>query len=174
MIKAFFSETVYNNKNNINVTLWEEKSFKGTAGGLKLLYREITSTFILSNCDILVDSDYEYIIEKHKERGNYITMICALQNVQIPYGTVNVDYEDNIVSMQEKPTIKCLINTGVYVLEPETIEFINDGEFLHLPDLIQRCMNKGYKAGVYRITEDSWMDMGEINKLRMMEKHFMC
>lgn len=173
LIKAFFSETVYNNKNNVTVTLWEEENFQGTAGGLKLLQEEIKSTFILSNCDILVDSDYEYIIKEHKQRGNCITVICASQNIQIPYGTVRTDSNNNIIALEEKPSIECLINTGMYVLEPEVIELIKDGEYLHMPDLIQRCMTKKYKVGAYRIKEDGWLDMGEINKLEYMEKHFM-
>ena len=170
LIKAFFSETVYNNKNNVNVTLWDEKNFQGTAGGLKILQKEIRSTFILSNCDILVDSDYEYILSEHTKRNNHITMICALQNIQIPYGTVRTDSDNNIIALEEKPSIECLINTGMYVLEPKVIERIEEGEILHMPDLIKRCMEKGYKAGVYRIADDCWMDMGELNKLKYMEK----
>lgn len=172
LIKAFFSETVYNNKNNVNVTLWEEENFQGTAGGLKLLQGEIKSTFILSNCDIIVNSDYEYIINKHKENNNYITMVCAPQNIQIPYGTVKMDADNNIIALEEKPSIECLINTGLYVLEAEAIELINNEEFLHMPDLIQRCIDKGYKVGAYKIAEDGWLDMGEINKLKYMEKQF--
>ena len=168
LIKAFFSETVYNNKHNVSIKLWDEENFQGTAGGLKLLQEEIKSTFILSNCDILVDADYEHIINRHKENNNYITMICAPQIIQIPYGTVRTDSDNNIIALEEKPSIECLINTGMYVLEPKVIELIQNGEFLHMPDLIQRCVGKGYKAGAYEIAENGWLDMGEINKLKYM------
>lgn len=174
LIKAFFSETVYNNKHDASIRLWDEKNFQGTAGGLKILQKEIESSFILSNCDILVDADYEHIINKHKENNNHITMVCAPQNIQIPYGTVRTDPDNNIIALEEKPSIECLINTGMYVLEPEIIELIEEGEFLHMPDLIQRCIGKGYRAGTYKIAESGWLDMGEINKLKYMEKQFMC
>ena len=172
LIKAFFSETVYNNKYNVSIKLWDEENFQGTAGGLKILQKEVKTTFILSNCDILVDSDYEYIIGRHRENKNYITMVCAPQNIQIPYGTVKTDFDNNIIDSEEKPSIECLINTGLYVLEAETIELINDGEFLHMPDLIQRCIDKEYKVGAYKIAEDGWMDMGEMNKLKNMKGFF--
>lgn len=174
LIKAFFSETVYNNKHNVSIKLWDENNFQGTAGGLKILQEEIRSTCILSNCDILVDADYVDIINIHKATKNYITMVCAPQTIQIPYGTVKTDSSNSIIALEEKPFIECLINTGMYVLEPEVIELIEKGEFLHMPDLIQRCVNKGYKAGAYHIVENGWMDMGEMDKLKYMENYMPC
>lgn len=174
LIKAFFSETVYDNKHNVSIKLWDENNFQGTAGGLKILQEEIRSTCILSNCDILVDADYVDIINIHKAAPNYITMVCAPQTIQIPYGTVKTDTSNSIIALEEKPFIECLINTGMYVLEPEVIELIEKGEFLHMPDLIQRCVNKGYKVGAYRIVENGWLDMGEIDKLKYMESYLPC
>lgn len=174
LIKAFFSETVYDNKHNVSIKLWDENNFQGTAGGLKILQEEIRSTCILSNCDILVDADYVDIINIHKAAQNYITMVCAPQTIQIPYGTVKTDTSNSIIALEEKPFIECLINTGMYVLEPEVIELIEKGEFLHMPDLIQRCVNKGYKVGAYRIVENGWLDMGEIDKLKYMESYLPC
>lgn len=173
IIKAFFSKEVYNNKHDINIKLWEEEIFQGTAGGLKLLEKEINSTFILSNCDILVNADYEHIIKVHREKENYITVVCAPQKVQIPYGTIKVDYENSIVEMQEKPSFECLINTGLYVVEPQVLHLIENKEFVHFTELIQRCIEHKYKVGVYRVMEDGWMDMGEMNKLKQMVDIFM-
>ena len=100
-------------------------------------------------------------------------MVCASQNIQIPYGTVNTDFDNNIIALEEKPSMEYLINTGMYVLEPKVVELIKNGEFLHMPDLIRRCLCKGYKAGTYKVSEDGWADMGEINKLKHMEERFM-
>ena len=173
IIKAFFSKDVYSNKHNISIKLWEENFFQGTAGGLKLLEKEIDSTFILSNCDILVNADYEHMIKKHKEEGNYITLVCAPQKIQIPYGTIENDCEGRLVRMQEKPSFECIINTGLYVVEPQVLQLIAEGEFIHFTELIQRCMELKYRVGVYRIVEDGWMDMGEMNKLKHMEDLFL-
>lgn len=169
LIKAFFSKDAYYNKNNIDISLWEEKAFQGTAGGLKLLQDEIKSTFILSNCDILVNADYESAIKEHKQNGNFITVVCAPQKIQIPYGTIKTNAENEVIALEEKPLIECIVNTGLYVIEPQVIELIEDEEFIHLTDLICRCIKKGYKVGTYKIMENGWMDMGEISKLKKME-----
>ncbi len=41
-----------------------------TGGGLSLLKGKIDSTFILTNCDILIEEDYEKIYNFHKKEKN--------------------------------------------------------------------------------------------------------
>lgn len=170
VIKAFFSENVFHNINNVDINLWEEKECLGTAGGLKLLQEELQSTFILSNCDILVNADYSELLRSHKESQNLITVIVAPKKVKIPYGTFDIAENGCIKSMKEKPIYECLINTGVYVVEPEIIDMIKDNTYVHFTDIMQCCLDQGLKIGTYEVLEDGWMDMGEFSALKNMEK----
>ena len=149
----------------------EEKEFLGTAGGLRLIKDKIHSTFFLSNCDILVNADLECIYKTHKAKGNKITFVCSMKDIVIPYGVVETNADGTITEMKEKPGFSFLINTGLYMIEPEVIEDIKPGEFIHLPDLAQRYIDAGEKVGVFPISEKAWMDMGQFNEMENMMKN---
>lgn len=169
IIKAFFSENIYENEAGVNIRLWEEGQFLGTAGGLKMLEGELHSTFILSNCDVLVNIDYQDLVKRHSADKNMITMLVAPKKFMIPYGTIETSNEGCVISMKEKPTYHYLINTGVYVVEPQVIELIEKDTFVNFTEIIQKCIRIGNRVGTYKVNEDAWMDMGEINELRNME-----
>ena len=131
---------------------------------------KLNTTFFLSNCDCLLDADYKCMYDFHKEHQNAITIILATKNVSIPYGVVNLHQDGTIKSMEEKPQYDFLINTGIYLIEPEVIDLIRDGESIGLPDIAKRAMEEGYKVGGYPITEKSWLDMGQLNEMQNMIK----
>lgn len=163
IIKAFVEE------NLSNVELVNEEEFLGTGGGLKLLKGKVNDTFIVSNCDILVDADYGEVLNYHKSNKNIITMVCAEKKEVLEYGTVEIDKNNDIVNLKEKPSFSFLINTGLYILEPEFLEEIPENEFVHITDLIQQCIEKGKKVGSYRVCEEAWLDMGQIETLNHMK-----
>lgn len=166
MIKAYMSDL----EKNYDLDYVTETEFLGTAGGLKLLKEKINSTFFLSNCDILVDADFECIYKTHKEKGNKITFVCSMKDVVIPYGVVKTDKDGFITEMDEKPDFSFLINTGLYMIEPEVLNDIKDGEFIHLPDLAQRYIDNGEKVGVFPVSEKAWLDMGQFSEMENMMK----
>lgn len=166
MIKAYMSEL----ETDYKVDYVKEDKFLGTAGGLQLVRDKIKSTFILSNCDILIDDDIECVYRTHKAKKNKITMICSMKDVVIPYGVVETNSDGTIKSMQEKPDFSFLINTGVYMIEPEVLDDIKPGEFIHMPDLAQRCIDRGERVGVFPIPEKSWLDMGQFSEMENMMK----
>lgn len=167
MIKAYMSEL----DKDYQMDFVEEKEFLGTAGGLKLIKGKVQSTFFLSNCDILVNADLECIYKTHKAKGNKITFVCSMKDVVIPYGVVETDKDGMITRMKEKPGFSFLINTGLYMIEPEVIEDIKDGQFIHFPDLAQSYLERGEKVGVFPISERAWMDMGQFSGMEDMMKN---
>lgn len=166
MIKAYMTDL----EKNYNMNYVNETNFLGTAGGLKLLKGKISNTFFLSNCDILVDADYECIYKTHKQQKNKITFVCSMKDIVIPYGVIKTDNNGIIKEMIEKPSFSFLINTGLYMIEPDVLDEIKDNEFIHLPDLAQRYINKGEKVGVFPVSEKSWLDMGQFSEMENMLK----
>lgn len=164
-IKAYFNEKSVPQ----TVHFIEEKSYLGTGGGLQYLNGLIDTPFFLTNCDVLVDCDYAQIFEAHREQGNIVTMVCAKKNLIIPYGTVEIGEECQILSMKEKPAIEYNINTGVYLVEPELLNLIPENQSIHFPQLIERAMQASYKVGTYIIDESQWMDMGQMEELEQMK-----
>ncbi len=166
MIRAYYEEL---NK-NYKIHYIEEKEFLGTGGGLSLLKGLIHSTFILSNCDILVNADYDCILKTHLVQHNMITFVAASKNIVIPYGIISTSSDGQVVKMQEKPEMSFLTNTGLYVIEPQVIDELKNNEFIHITDIAQRYIDKGNKVGVFPISSRAWLDMGQFNEMETMLK----
>lgn len=166
MIKAYFNEI---NK-EYNVFYADEDKPLGTGGGISLLKGKIDKTFILTNCDILIEEDYSKMYAYHKEHGNLITMICSLKNFSIPYGVINLAENGTIGSMEEKPTFSFFTNTGCYIVEPEVIEDMPEDTVIGFPDIIEKYRKEGKNVGVYPIGENAWMDMGQVEELEKMRE----
>ncbi len=165
MIKAYFKESNV----RYNVMYADEETPLGTGGGLMLLKGKIQSTFILTNCDILIKHNIAKIYKLHKEQKNTITMVCSAKKFTIPYGIVEIDENGEIKEMKEKPSLSFLTNTGCYIVEPEVIDGLEENIPIGFPDVIEKCKCQGKKVGVYPISEKAWMDMGQIEELRKME-----
>ncbi len=164
LMKAYFQDDRYDQ----SISFIDETEFLGTGGGLSLLSGQFKDTFFMTNCDVLIEDDYADILQHHKKHNNMLTMVCATKNINIPYGTVDVDSDGCIVAMQEKPVIAMKTNTGFYVIEPKFLEFIPQNTFIHITDVIQSCIKKKIKIGVYSINEHAWLDMGEFDELDIM------
>lgn len=157
LIKAYFNElsTPY------RVEYIEEKDYMGTGGGLFYLKERISSTFITSNCDIIANIDYAEAVRAHLENKNQITMIAANQNYGIPYGTICTDDDGMVKELREKPNMQFLVNTGVYILEPEVIEDM-EARYYDMTDMIGDMLLRGKQVGTYIIKDEDWIDVGNI------------
>lgn len=166
MIKAYYEEL----EKDYQVHYIEEDKFLGTGGGLSLLKGLINSTFVLTNCDVLVDADYDCILKTHRNQKNIITFVAAMKDVVIPYGIISTTPDGKIVNMHEKPEMSFLTNTGVYIIEPRVIDDLIEEEFIHIPDIAQRYLEKNCKIGAFPISGKSWLDMGQFNEMDAMLK----
>ena len=164
LMKAYFAD----NENHYNISWYDEEKPLGTGGGLSLLRGKFDSTFFFANCDALLTANYESMVKFHKENGNVITMICAYKNMNIPYGIVEMGVNGTIKEMKEKPLMSFLTNTGIYIVEPEVIDDIKDGECIGFPDIVERERQKGKKVAVFPVSENDWMDMGQLPELEKM------
>ena len=142
------------------ISYFQEDKPLGTAGSLHLLNGQINTTFFVSNCDIIIDDDYAEILKYHRENKNEITVVAAIKNMSIPYGTLETKEGGLLADIKEKPNFTYKINTGMYILEPHLIDEIPVDEFYHITFLIEKLMKEGRRVGVYPINEGSWIDVG--------------
>lgn len=166
MIKAYFNEI----EKNYILHYVDEDEPLGTGGGLSLLKGQINSTFILSNCDILIEEDYEKIYSYHKREKNLITMVCSLKKMRIPYGVVEINENGEIADMKEKPELSFFTNTGMYMVEPKVIAELEDNKAVGFPEIIKKHKQNGEKIGIYPISENSWLDMGRLDEMEKMRR----
>ena len=164
LMKAYFAE----NENHYKISWYDEEKPLGTGGGLCLLKGRFDSTFFFANCDALLTANYESMLKFHKENKNVITMVCAYKNMTIPYGVIDMGQNGMIKDMREKPLISFLINTGIYIVEPEVIDDIEDNVAIGFPDIVEMERKKGRKVAVFPVSENDWMDMGQLSELEKM------
>ena len=79
----------------------------------------------------------------------------------IPYGTCELNSDGHLSQINEKPKYDFLINTGLYVLNPEVLKLIPENNFYHITLLIEDAKKRGEKVGVFPIDEDAWIDVGQ-------------
>ncbi len=166
LMKAYFAE----NESHYNITWYDEEKPLGTGGGLSLLKGIFTDTFFFANCDALLTANYESMLKFHKDNGNKITMVCAYKNLNIPYGVVEMGVNGVIEEMKEKPLMSFLTNTGIYIVEPDVIDDIEEGVAVGFPDIIEKEKQKGKRVAVFPVSENDWMDMGQLTELEKMRK----
>lgn len=164
LIKSYFRDIQVPYK----LSFYEEEEYLGTAGGLRLLLGCYDEPFFMTNCDILVDEDYANIMKYHKASGNIATIVSAIKNTTLPYGVIETTDDGRIAGINEKPDMSIIVNTGFYVLEPEFIKEIPDNTFIHITDVIKNCISTGRKVGMYPISGDRWLDMGQMDELQVM------
>ena len=114
----------------------EEKQPLGTAGSLNEIKNNVENFFV-TNCDILIDADYESIYNFHNNEKNDITLVASTKEYIIPYGTCELNEQGHLSNINEKPQYNFLVNTGLYVLDPKVLELIPSNKLYHITDLIE-------------------------------------
>jgi len=171
MIKSYFKniETKYDIK-----YISEGKKKYGTAGGLRLLPRNISGTFFLSNCDTLIEADYNEIYSFHRNNHYDITMVSSMQHFIVPYGVISINSGGELKHIKEKPEYDFLVNTGMYVVEKRLLRLIPARKNFHMTDLLRKVKKNGGKIGVYPVSEKSWLDIGQWESYREATKRLLA
>jgi len=156
IIKSYFEEI---QPNYTIKYLYEEKPL-GTVGALKQLEGKINKEILLTNCDIIIETDYADLLKHHKMQNNDITLVVSVKHYNIPYGICEIENGGTLINIKEKPEYDFLVNTGMYVLNPKVLRQIPVNEFFHITHLIEK-IKATHKIGIYPISENSWIDTGE-------------
>jgi dTDP-glucose pyrophosphorylase len=168
MIKAYFEDS----QNNYKLQYLEEDKPLGTAGALKFLEGKINTPFFVSNCDIIIKDDYSKIYDFHLKSKFDFTIIASMYNHTIPYGVCEIGEGGALGKIIEKPQYDFLVNTGMYLLNPEVLKYIPKNEFFHITHLVQKLQKKGLKVGVYPVSEKSYIDVGQWAEYRKVLKEW--
>ena len=133
----------------------------GTIGSVSLLKGKITTPFFVSNCDSINEQDYRDVYDYHKSNNNDLTLVTMVKSFRIPYGVIETGEDGLMIGLKEKPEQTYMVNTGVYILNPELISEIPEGEFFHITQLMEKVKARGGRVGCFPVSEGAWKDMGE-------------
>ncbi|MCI4662833.1 MAG: NTP transferase domain-containing protein [Neomegalonema sp.] len=136
---------------------------RGTAGCLSQLKHAIRKPVIVSNADLLMGADMGALMDHHLESGAAMTFCAVEHAVKVDFGVLNVD-GTNLSHIEEKPTYRFPVASGVYVLSAEAIDLIPDAGRFDMPDVATALIKRGEKVEVY-VTQEDWIDIGRVDDL---------
>ena len=168
MIKSYFEEV----GDRYKISYIDEDKPLGTAGSLRALKNLPFESILVTNCDILVESDYSEIVKFHEEKNNDITLVVSCRRHVIPYGICEIENGGTLRVIHEKPVHDLLVNTGMYVIKTKVLDLIPPDTYCDITDLITNAKSQGYEVGVFPISETSWIDIGQWEEYHSAVKKF--
>ncbi|MFA5517036.1 MAG: mannose-1-phosphate guanyltransferase [Desulfuromonadales bacterium] len=135
----------------------------GTAGAVKAAEKFLKERFLIISGDLLTDFDLGKVLQEHQSKKALATITLTSVKDPLQFGVVITDKKGRIVKFLEKPgwgeVFSDTINTGIYVLEPEVLDLIPEGENRDwskdiFPLMLERqmalfgCNLKGYWADI--------------------------
>ena len=136
----------------------------GTAGSLKLISDTTKDPFLVLNGDVLTHFNLNQLLSFHKQNKADSTMSVRENITTVPFGVVKTNGVD-LISFEEKPSYKQLVNAGVYVVEPSLLKLIAPNESIDMPSFLQRIQQYGHRVVVCPIHE-YWIDIGRPETLQ--------
>jgi dTDP-glucose pyrophosphorylase len=169
LIKAFFQDF---KKDLISIKYIEERKPLGTAGSLIMLKKKINKDFFVINCDSILNLDFGSIMNYHEKEKNKITIVASMKNITVPYGVCTLKNNGIFDKINEKPTKRYLVSTGLYVLSPDVLKIIPKNSKYDFNELIDDTKKKKMKVGIFPIEDKYWNDVGNIGELSKLNLDF--
>ena len=136
----------------------DEKKRMGTAGSLSLLPFETQEPVLVVNGDILTKLSFEQLVDFHQEHQAAATIAVATYDYQVPYGVVRAS-RDRLIGFEEKPVYASFINAGIYVLNPEVLNYVPKNSCFDINSLFEKLLQNKEPVCVFPIRE-YWIDIG--------------
>ena len=157
IIKAYFEEL----SPPYTLEYIHEDKPLGTIGALSYIKNKVKDPILVTNCDIIINTDYNDLLNFHKSNNYDISLVASMMHHKIPYGICEIENGGNLINFKEKPELSYLASTGMYLVNPDLLDLIPENTFYHITQLMEHVRAKGGKVGVYPISEKSWLDTGE-------------
>jgi len=156
LMRAFFQD---GSSYDLDITYSVEQRPLGTAGPLSLI-EGLDEPFIVCNGDVLTTLDFNKLIAFHRAQSDAIATIATHQRtVHIDLGVIEADGDHTITEYIEKPDIDYLVSMGVYVFNPEILDYIPHGQYLDFPDLVLKLLAHGKRVANYQF-DGYYQDLG--------------
>ncbi|HQS58882.1 MAG: hypothetical protein B7Y56_12650 [Gallionellales bacterium 35-53-114] len=154
----------------LEICYLRESEKLGTAGALSLLPEHPVGPIIVMNGDILTTFNFDSFYSFHMIHGAKITVAAIDHKVHIPYGVIRAD-GPFVTGLVEKPSERFLCNAGIYAVSPEVLNFLPEGKFSNMTDLIDACIASNLSVAVFPVHE-YWNDIGTPDDLEKARVHF--
>lgn len=166
LIEAFCGD---GSRFGVKISYVREERPLGTAGPLSLVRHRFAGDefFILMNGDVITRLNFLDLLSFARRHDYDLTVGYVHYTCKSPFGVLTVE-NNEVVEIVEKPEARYCISSGIYTLKGSVLDYIPDGQFFTVPNLIQKLQSCYRSVGAYHI-KDFWLgveDLGHIEKVR--------
>ncbi len=156
MIIDYFGD---GSKFGVSIEYEREDKPRNTAGALLPLKDRLSDPFLLVMADQMMTVNIRDMIEYHNNQKPIATIGVVKKREVIEYGVVE-SQDSRVIRFREKPMIEYDINTAIYVLSLDIINFINEGEDIS-KHVLPRVIEEGHRVLAYPL-KGFWRDIGRV------------
>lgn len=132
----------------------------GTIGSILLVEEFKFDDIIVMNSDILTNIDFADFYTTYKNSGADMAVAATSYQVDVPYAVLEVNEQNEVQSLKEKPRYTYYSNAGIYIIKKELLKLIPVNEFYDITDLMDVILASAKKLITYPIT-GYWLDIGK-------------
>ncbi|MDH5523643.1 MAG: sugar phosphate nucleotidyltransferase [Desulfobulbaceae bacterium] len=144
----------------------------GTAGPIALAMDRLQEDFLIMNGDLLTTLNYAALFQYHKDTDSAATIALHRRTVNIDYGVIDYDKDDQLEGYREKPSFNFDVSMGINVLNKASVEkIIKPNTYLDIPDLMMQLKQQGDLVKCYR-EECDWLDIGRVDDYQLATELF--
>lgn len=131
-----------------------------TAGQLLTAKKYIDDTFVCVYGDSIYEFSLREMIKEHDRLDAFISMALLSYKTRLKYGFIDINGNNKVITWNEKPEIKGLINIGCYVMEPEFIDLIPSSNAYGMDDAVRKALDMKKLVNGFKI-ESGFIDIGD-------------
>ncbi|MDC2969034.1 sugar phosphate nucleotidyltransferase [Candidatus Pelagibacter sp.] len=162
ILKHFLEYKYYYSK--LRLDFIEEKKPLGTAGCLYNLKKYNIENFFVTNCDTILDYNYNKIINYHIRKNFDVTVVVTKLENYVSYGCCSIK-KNFLKKINEKPKQEIDVNIGFYIFSKRILDNLNKNKKIDMPELINSLIKKNYRVGIYKVDKKYWKDIGNLDAL---------
>ncbi|MEM0480998.1 MAG: nucleotidyltransferase family protein [Candidatus Aenigmatarchaeota archaeon] len=176
----------YKNYLNLEISIDPTTQNWGKGKALKYAYREgkiKRERFIISFPDDLkLDSTLPIkLLSQHlsiREREDILGTITLSNGIEFPFGVAKLDEKGRIISFIEKPLVNTLTSIGLYIFEPEVLDYIdkyidlNSPKAIEFEEVILPLLASQNKLYSLIVPSEIWIPINDLKAYEKVKKMF--
>lgn len=155
-LEAFFKDGA---QKGLNINYVRENKPLGTIGSILLVEDFHHNDIIVMNSDLLTNIDFADFYKLFKDNNADMAVAATPYKVDIPYAVLEVDGDNKVKSLKEKPRYTYYSNAGIYLIKKELLKMIPEDTFFDITDLMDKVLEMNLKLVTYPLN-GYWLDIG--------------
>jgi dTDP-glucose pyrophosphorylase len=152
----------------IKINFIKETEPLGTIGSVRSIKNFKNDTILVMNSDLLTNIDLEEFYLHYQDTRADMAIASVSQDISLSYAVIRAN-EDEILTLDEKPTYTYDINAGIYLIKKELLKLIPPNKAYNATDLIYALLQKGKKIVKFPLI-GYWIDIGKPEDYRRAQE----